>query len=292
MHAFGHYFEFLNGGIEDELESLEYDGSTTARFWSEEDEEFRSYRIEFEPTEIVEFVESARAYDHFLNLRDEGYTPEEALEEVDNKKVRNRAKEYAEWAKGEENANPWYFAAFITDGLESLLSGHKPHRYQVRGDSPVADSVTALRDMLFNIKESALFLQDRREDRPPFEVTCENDIQDLLLAVIKPTFQTARIEEWTPKHATSSKRVDISIPEISSIVETKYVRSSSHSSGIGDELKIDIESYHSHENCSNLFAVVWDENSKIVDESNLESDLTGRRSKSGDEFDVEVKVIQ
>ena len=58
MEAFGYHFESLNKGIGDELQSLEYDGSTTARFWSEEDEEFQSYRIEFEPAEIVQGFES------------------------------------------------------------------------------------------------------------------------------------------------------------------------------------------------------------------------------------------
>lgn len=292
MEIFDREFNQVNKGILDDLQSLEYEGSIYARFWSETDEDFHSYRIDFEPSEIVEYVESATAFEEWIRHRNNGLEEEEALEQIDDERIKNRVRDHVEWAKGRENAVKWNFAAFISGDLESLVSGHKEHRYTLREGSPISDRVSLLTDILFNIKESVLLLQDRREARPPYEIEQENDIQDLLLSVIKPIFQTAKIEEWTPKHAESSKRVDLVVPEVSVVVETKYVRSASHAGRIGDELKVDFESYHAHPDCDHVFAVVWDGDSHVADVSNLENDLTGHREKDGDVFDVEVKVIQ
>lgn len=65
-------------------------------------------------------------------------------------------------------------------------------------------------------------------------------------------------EEYTLKNAITSKRIDFVILEISKVIETKYVRESSHVSDLPDELKVDIESIHKHTDCSRMIDVVWD----------------------------------
>ncbi|WP_353633502.1 hypothetical protein ABSL23_09180 [Halobacterium sp. NMX12-1] len=148
-----------------------------------------------------------------------------------------------------------------------------------------------LEEIFEGLESSVSILQDRRSQRPDFEIDCETDVQDLLYAVMKPIFPDARPEEYTPKNATDSKRIDFVIPDISTVIEVKYVRDSSHANSLADELKIDIESYHTHENCQRMYCIVWDGNSEIDDVENFENDLTGPRSFDGDEVQVETKVL-
>lgn len=148
-----------------------------------------------------------------------------------------------------------------------------------------------LMEIFEGISSSASILQNRDGDRPGFEITCETDFQDLLYAIMKPIFPDARPEEYTPKHATSSKRIDFVIPKISTVIEAKYVRDSRHATKIPGELKVDIESYHAHTDCQQMYGVVWDGNSEIEDIENFEKDLTGPRTIGGDTFHVEIIVL-
>lgn len=113
----------------------------------------------------------------------------------------------------------------------------------------------------------------------------------MFYTVLKPIFPDSRPEEYTPKHATTSKRIDFVIPEISTVIEAKYVRDSSHVGEIPDELKVDIESYYEHTECNRMIAVVWDGAGHLTDRPNFEQDLTGPRNIDGAEFQVEVRVI-
>lgn len=134
------------------------------------------------------------------------------------------------------------------------------------------------------------YLKVRRANRPSFEINCEQDVQDLLLAVIKCVFPDTRREEYTPKHANGTKRIDIVIPRIKSLIEVKYVRDERHSNNVADELKIDIESYHTYPNLNVFIAYIWDEEGFILDKHNFVKDLEGKRVKDNKEFNVEIFV--
>ncbi|REA05482.1 hypothetical protein DEQ92_04155 [Haloferax sp. Atlit-6N] len=148
-----------------------------------------------------------------------------------------------------------------------------------------------LRDIIDKIELSVSALQDRSRGRPPFEITCEQDIHDLLYSVLKPVFPESRVEEYTTKHADSTKKIDIVVPEVGTGIEIKYVRDKSHAGEVGDELKIDIESYHVHDDCENMIAVIWDSESYIDDPHNFENDLEGPRTFDGRQFPVEIDII-
>jgi len=233
-----------------------------------------------------------RAYDEYRGNVDQGYKRDEALKKISSAKFRRRVEKYNEWTEKEGQPETKYSpAAFYGEELESLVCGTREDRYEFLQESYSGDRKFLLTEIIEGFAESASILQDRDGGRPNFEITCEQDFQDLFYALIKPIFPDARPEEYTPKHATNSKRIDFVIPEISTVIEAKYVRDSSHANSIADELKVDIGSYHKHTDCNRMIAVVWDGKSYISDRVNFENDLTGPRVIDGVEFQVEVEVV-
>jgi hypothetical protein len=133
-------------------------------------------------------------------------------------------------------------------------------------------------------------LRDRRAGRPEFEIDHEFDLQDMLLVVLKSIFPDAYLEEYTLKHAGTQKRIDIVIPSINSILETKIVRNQQHSKIVSDEIKVDIESYHVHPNCGTLWVFMFDPKGFLIDPTAVERDLSGIRRIGDKEFTVRVRV--
>ncbi len=289
---FGRQFSNIDTDFLQELRNLSAEGCIYTRLWRDEIDEFGFCRIQFRPEEIVKYVDSLDAYDEFQGYVDQGNSADKALDNISNNKIKRRVRDYNEWTEDigqpETKFSP---AAFLTDELESLVCGGKPDRYEFLQESYTGDRRFLLTEIIEGFHQSVSILNDRDGDRPSFEITCEQDVQDLLFAIMKPIFPDSRPEEYTPKHATTSKRIDFVIPEISTVIEAKYVRGSSHISDLPDELKIDIESYHKHTDCSQMIGVVWDGDSHISDRANFEKDLTGPRTIDGTEFQVEVRVI-
>jgi len=292
VEYFGRNFNHLQQAHLDELRTLERDGAVYTQFWNEDLDKFAFCRIQFEPDEIVDYVDSLYAYDEFLGYVEEGDSYHDALQKISDDRVINAVREYHEFIEESgSSANRYCPAAFFLNELEALLCGSKDHRYEYLQESYTGDRRFLLTELFEGLSESINILQDREGSRPDFEVTCEQDVQEFLYSLVKPIFPDARREEYTPKHGGKSKRIDMVIPGISTVIELKYVRDSSHASKISDELRVDIESYHTHTDCQRMYALVWDDNSEITDTSNFESDLGGPREIDGERFEVEVMVL-
>lgn len=283
---FGREFDHINQHVREELRDLERYGCIYTQF-VREGSGSGYCRIQFKPDEIVQYVDAIQGYDEFLEYRDRGFSVDRALESISDDRIKKTVRDY-----NESRDDPSYApAAFLGGELEALVCGSEPDRYEFIQESYTGDREFLLTEVIEGFPESVSILQDRDGERPDYEITCEQDVQDLLFAVMKPIFPDARDEEYTKKHGNKSKRVDFSIPEISTVIEAKYVRNASHANNISDELKVDVESYHTHPDCDDLIAVIWDGESHITDRSNFKNDLSGSRSFDGTEFEVEVKII-
>ena len=172
-------------------------------------------------------------------------------------------------------------ASFYGPEIEALVCGRRSDRYELLPDLNHANTTALLKGILDAFPILARHLTHRRRRRPAFDVKTEYDVQDLLYVCIRGLFRDARIEEWTPQHAGNAKRIDIVVPSINAVIETKFVRSSSHAARVADEMKVDIESYNTHQNCRDLLMLVWDpekhlrDPGKLADES-LRSTSEGR----------------
>jgi hypothetical protein len=157
--------------------------------------------------------------------------------------------------------------------------------------SYTADRRFLLSEIISSFPTVATFLEERDGGRPGFAVETEQDLRDLLFALLKPVFSDAILEDPAPKLGGGSKRIDLVIRTIETVVELKFVRDLGHARRIADELRVDIESYHSHPACKRLVCVVWDPGRSIRDRESLIADLSGARQKDRKTFVVEVRVL-
>lgn len=292
--VFGHQFRDLPELIED-LITLEKEGATYSHFRDEQSQTFRYYRIPFLPREIYQYVEAHVAKQEFDDALEAGATFEQALSAISNKEIAQRVRSYGNYGRmkikdGTEVDIRGCAASFYPPEIENLQCGQRPDRYQLLPDLRGIDKPSLLIQMIDYFPVLARFMAQRGNGRPPFIVENEYDVQHLLFVAVRSVFEDARLEDWTPKHAGTSKRIDIVVPSADTVLETKIVRNVSHARSLSDELKIDIESYHVHPNCKRLLMLVYDPNGHIVDPAAIANELSGTRVKASSTFEVQVLV--
>ncbi|MEW5928871.1 MAG: hypothetical protein AB1941_15530 [Gemmatimonadota bacterium] len=291
MKIFDREFRYLDPSFLEDLNTLENEGAIYSQFWQDEFRDFRFCRIRFRPNEIVSYVNASIAYDEFLEHLEKVGDPSAALERIGNGMIRTRVLEYNEWtASIDQHDTQFCFAAFLGSDLELLVCGGEDDRYEFLSQSYTGDRQFLLTEILEMFPSTAGYLANRPSNRPSYSVDEEQDVRDLLFAIIKSIFPDAKLEEYTRLHAGSSKRIDIVIPRISTLIEVKFVRSVQHAKKVADELRIDFESYHVHPNCKKLIAYIWDPTSLLLDRSNFINDLRGLRTKGNSTFTVEVMI--
>lgn len=294
IEAFGHCFLALRGNAED-LITLEKEGAIYSHFWDEASQTFRYYRIRFLPIEIFQYVEAHIAQQQFYDAKADGASFSEALEAIQNSAIRQRVVSYGNYGQtvlknGDIVDIRGCAASFYPPEMEAIVCGQRPDRYELLPNLNQVDKTSLLIKIIDNFRVAARLLAERGHNRPSFVIENEYDVQDLLFACIRSVFDDARPEEWTPKHAGTAKRVDIVVPSAETLIETKFVRTSSHAKSVVDEIKIDIESYHNHLNCKTLLVLIYDPKILITDPTAIENDLSGHRTKAKSTFKVQVMV--
>lgn len=292
--VFGHRFVTLPGLVE-ELITLEKEGAIYVHFWDEGYQNFRYYRIQFLPSEIYQFVEAHVAKQKFDEARRLGATFEEALLAIGDPKIADRVRSYGDY--GHTRLRDGSVAdlrgcadSFYPEQLHALLMARCPDRYQPQPEIQPPDRPSLIIQVLDSFPVLARFMARRGNDRPPLTVENEYDVQHLLFIALRAVFADTRLEDPTPKHAGASKRIDLVVPSAGTVVETKLVRDRAHARAVGDELKVDIESYHAHAACKHMLALVYDPDHHITDPTALMNELSGFRVKGNSKFEVKVLV--
>lgn len=157
------------------------------------------------------------------------------------------------------------------------------------GPRKPADIDELLLVLIKNIRRAMHPLTLRRKGAVPLTFSTENDVQDLLHALLRPWVADIRPEEFTPSYAGSSTRMDFLLPAQRIVIELKFVRDAGHAKKIGDELIVDIDHYRKHPECETLWCVVFDPEHLIRNAEGLKKDLEGPRSSK--EGTVQVKVL-
>lgn len=291
MKFFNREFRNLDAPFLQELQTLESEGAIYEQFWREDSAGFRFCRIQFFPAEIVTYVDALTAYDEFERLYQEYGDPDLALSEISDSQTKHRVEDYNNWVfRTGSDDQAFCPAAFLGEHLEALRCGQLSDRYEFLSQTYTGDRRYILTEILEMFPSSVSYLSRRTGNRPSYNIEREQDVRDLLYAITKTVFPDARIEEHTRIHASGTKLIDIVIPQISTVIEIKYVRDHQHVKKIADELKIDFESYHVHTHCKNLIAYVWDQHNYLPDRSNFIRDLRGLRAKGNSRFTVDVVV--
>jgi hypothetical protein len=161
----------------------------------------------------------------------------------------------------------------------------------LRAGTPLASDARSTTLRAINaFPELARRLRARKHGRPPLPIENEYDVQDILYVALKPHIPDLSDEEWTRKDAGSAKRIDLVSLAARLCIETKMVRDDAHAKALGNELKIDIESYHVHEACDTLIMFVYDPHHHLSDARQQEAQLSGPRTIKGRRLHVEVYV--
>jgi len=292
--VFGHRFRDLPGLIED-LITLEKEGTIYSHFWDESSQAFQYNRIKLLPKEIYQYVEAHLAKNEFDAALESGLSFEEALSKISNPQIAERVRSYGNFGKtkmrdGSVEDIRGCAASFYPPEIEALVCGNRRDRYELLPNLENLDKKSIVIQQIDYFPVLARYLANRKHNRAPYIIENEYDVQDLLFICIRSIFNDARLEDWTPKHAGSSKRIDIVVPSIALVLETKFVRDASHARKISDELKIDIESYHSHPSCKNLVSLIYDPSAYIIDPDPISNELSGPRSKGSSHFNVQIMV--
>jgi hypothetical protein len=290
--AFGHSFTLFPELAQD-LITLEKEGAIYAESWDESAQQFRYYRIPFLPSETVRYVEGHVAMQEFENAVVAGASFEEALSRLADQRIAQQVYAYDDFGKSklrdgtviDLRGNP---ASFYGPELEALVCGLRPDRYELLPDLNHANTTALLKGTLDAFPVLVSHLATRKRNRPSFDVATEYDMQDLLFVCVRAVFRDARVEEWAPQHAGTAKRIDIVVPSVQVVLETKFVRNRAHAARVADEIKIDIESYHAHPSCHELLVLVWDPHKFLGDPQKLTDDLSGLRVKGNKSFTVAV----
>jgi hypothetical protein len=142
--------------------------------------------------------------------------------------------------------------------------------------------------LCFRFHEVVKQLRIRHANRATVEIQDEYDVQDLMHALLRIFFEDVRDEEWTPRYAGGSSRMDFLLPDEETVLEVKKTRNGLGSKEIGEQLIIDIAKYQQHPKCKRLICFVYDPDARISNPRGLEKDL----SKMHESLRVEVLIVQ
>jgi len=176
--------------------------------------------------------------------------------------------------------------SFFGYGIDALFSaidnsltnsGYKePDKKESKKDNIALDTLVQI---FKKFHTSALQLTKRYNNRDPFLINDEYDVQDYIHALLKICFNDIRPEEYTPSYAGSSSKIDFLLKDEKILLETKYATPKLKDKKIGEQLIIDIDKYKNHPDCEFLVCFVYDPNFNIKNPYGLEKDLSGKRDK-------------
>ena len=146
-------------------------------------------------------------------------------------------------------------------------------------DSPARpgsrDGLVKLEKLLTKFHIVSQQLRERHDNRATLVIKDEYDVQDLLHALLRIEFEDVRSEEWTPRYAGSSTRMDFLLKQEKIVVEIKKASTTLREQKIGEQLILDIAHYKNHPDCKTLFCFIYDPDSTIRNRRGLIDDLEG-----------------
>lgn len=153
-------------------------------------------------------------------------------------------------------------------------------------EADISSATARLLQLTDSFHRVVLRLRTRHDNRTPFLIGDEYDVQDLLAALLETRFEDIRREEWGPSYGGGATRVDFFLKKESVLVETKMTRPSLTDRKLGEELIIDIEHYKQRPECRAIICFVYDPEHHLKNPQGLEDDL----SKKHGELDVRVVI--
>ena len=286
MKAFGYEFAHLDESHVEDLQSLEREKAIYTDHWIDELDDFRHVRIAMSDEEIAEYLRSMVAYDLFLGspagpAKDVPGIPADIAARADAYQLKT--------TDGGITGRPWYCpAGFMGDHLEAVLCTNE--RAQVIEEQGIAALLSTIRRAIDSLTPAIRAFRDREKGLAPWPVAREDDVRDLLYAMLRGSIDDIRREEPIPSKAGVSKVADLFSRVGRTIVEVKWIGRPTGWRQILEEINDDIQTYGRHQECFHLIFVVVDAARAVPDPRLVEAQLSGEQTIDGRRLSVIVFI--
>jgi hypothetical protein len=132
-----------------------------------------------------------------------------------------------------------------------------------------AEALARLETLLRRLPRVIRQLRTRHGDRPPFRVTDEFDLEDLLRALLPLQFDDVRPENRTPTYAQTTRTDFLLAPEAIAIT-AKRVTPELRANRLAEQLREDAAAYARQPQCRTLIGFVYDPEEVLVQPRQLE----------------------
>jgi REase_DpnII-MboI len=289
MKLLGYDFAELEEEHIQQLLSLEREGVVYTDHWIEELNDFRHVKIIFTKEEIEEYARSLWAYELFLRAgspsraADVPGIPEDIAQRADSYQLHT--------IYGETLGPPYHCtAAFIGSHLENLLCFNPGPRRVILEELGSQALLTTVKRTLDSLPPAIRRFKCREKGLVPWPIDREDDVRDLLYAMLRAAIDDLRTEEPVPSRAGTFKYVDLASPTAKLFIEIKWIGRRGRWKKVLDEIAVDSQAYGKHPACRTLIFLIVDAAKDIPDPHLVQSELSGRQVISGYEMDVHVFV--
>ena len=289
-YAYGKEFTHIPEHVREDLETLEREGVIYTDHWIDEVDDFRHVSIEFTPEECDAFARRSWAYELFLRADDPTWAAE--IPGIDDD-IAKQADTYSLHLRNGVVVPPPYhcFAAFLGEHLEKMVCSVTDRRTVIE--------LSGREGKLYDVKRTILCLtptirsfNSREKGLTPWDISCEDDVRDLLFVMLRPLVADMRKEEAVPSKAGTHKFVDFCSQGLGLLIELKWIGKPGSWKKRLNEVYVDIQSYVVHPACDSLFFVIVDAVKDIPDPRQLEEELTGVQVIDGREVNIRMIVCE
>ena len=289
-YARGKEFTYIPDHVRQDLETLEREGAIYADHWIEEVEGFRHVRIEFTPEEREEFARRSWAYELFLRAG----VPRWAVETpgIDEDIAKDADTYSAHLRDGRVIPPPYHcFAAFLGEHLESLVCSGDG-RQTVIELSGREKSLFDVRRAIEVLTPTIRSFNNRERGLASWDISCEDDVRDLLYVMLRPLVPDITKEEAVPSRVGSYKVVDFCSQGLRLLIELKWIDKPGSWKTRINEIHVDTQSYVAHPACDDLIFIVIDNIKDIPDPRQVEEGLTGVQMIDGRQINIRAIVCE
>ena len=129
-------------------------------------------------------------------------------------------------------------------------------------------------------------LRLRGEYRSTVNVEDEQDVQDLVHALLRQHFDDIGTDEWTPAYSNGESRTTFLLDHDRLAIVVKKTRAGLSRKDLTDQVRTDAERYRARGRCTQLLCFVYDPEGRIGNPRGLENELTS----TSEHFTVDVIV--
>lgn len=286
MRLFDFDFELLDDSHTTDLLTLEREGAVYADLWIDRLGDFRHVKIAFTQAETDEYVRSMKALELFLRAGSPNRAADVPGIPAD---IAARADSYPHWVNGKVVGTYHCPAAFIGPDLEELVCTITP-RTVILEELGTQALLTTIKRAIDSLTPAIRRFNKREKGLTPWPISREDDVRDLLYAILRASIEDLKLEEPTPSRGGTFQIVDLCSTTARLFIEVKWIAEPGRWRRVIDEIRVDCQAYGAHPSCRTLVFVVIDAAKSIPDPRLIEQELSGTQVIGGHHVDMFVFV--